>query len=202
MLRQRLRSRTSPLALLGRLVTLLFALALVWYGAMLVLLAFKASPADVNAISGYRTAFDWLAGLQTADVSGGTLRAIVAGAGVLAFLVFGYLATRELPRPYLARRDLPLEADEHGRVVIEPRAVERLAEVAATSDPAIASARGRYSVDDITLDVSVRRERDLGGTLRAVQRRVTDALEEHHLPSMPVNVTLAGYDRRRRREPQ
>lgn len=202
MFRQRLRSRTSPLALLGRLVTLLFALALVWYGAMLVLLAFKVAPSTVNSLSAYRTAFTWLSGLTPAQVSDGGTRAIVAGAGVLAFVVFGYLATRELPRPYLARRDLPLESDEHGRVVVGPRAVEHLAEIAAQRNPAVAGARGRYSVDDLTVDVSVRRERDLAGTLRDAQRRVAAALEEHNLPSMPINVTLAGYDRPRRREVQ
>lgn len=30
--------------------------------------------------------------------------------------------------------------------------------------------------------------------------RVTHALEQHELPILPVNVTLAGYDRRHRRE--
>ena len=44
MLRQRLRIGTSPFVLLGRIVLVLAALALVWYGAMLVLLAFKVSP--------------------------------------------------------------------------------------------------------------------------------------------------------------
>ena len=128
MLRQRLREDTSPLMLVGRVVTLLFALALVWYGLMTVLLALKVSPSTVNDISGYRTAFDWLTGLKPADVDGGRTRAIVAGVGVLAFLVFGYLAFKQLPRPYRARRDLDLVADDHGEVIVEPRAVERLAE--------------------------------------------------------------------------
>ena len=52
MVRQRLRIGSSPLALLGRIVLVLFALALVWYGAMLVLLAFKVSPHTVNDLSG------------------------------------------------------------------------------------------------------------------------------------------------------
>ncbi|MBA3408537.1 MAG: hypothetical protein H0U06_10890, partial [Solirubrobacterales bacterium] len=75
MLRQRLRERTSPLMLVGRLVTLVFALALVWYGLMTVLLALKVSPSTVNTISGYRTAFDWLSGLTPSDVDGAATRA-------------------------------------------------------------------------------------------------------------------------------
>lgn len=202
MLRQRLRERTSPLMFLGRLVTLVFALALVWYGLMTLLLALKVSPSTVDTISGYRTAFDWLSGLSPADVDGATTRAIIAAAGVVAFLVFGYLALKQLPRPYLARRDLELTADERGGVTVEPRAVERLAEVAATAHPAVTDARGRYSSDDLSVDVTVRRARDLADTLHDAQRRVALALEQHELPAMPVNVTLTGYNRRHRRELQ
>lgn len=202
MLRQRLRERTSPLMFLGRLVTLVFALALVWYGLMTLLLALKVSPATIDTISGYRTAFDWLSGLAPADVDGAATRAIVAAAGVAAFLLFGYLAITQLPRPYLARRDLELTADDRGEVTVEPRAVERLAEVAATAHPAVTGARGRYSSDDLSVDLTVRRARDLADTLHDAQRRVALALEQHELPAMPVNVTLTGYDRRHRRELQ
>lgn len=198
--RQRLRERTSFLVLAGRLVTLLVGLALVWYGLMTLLLALKVSPNAVNSLSGYRTAFDWISGLTPADVDGGTTRAIIAGAGVVAFLLFGYLALKQLPRPYLARRELPLRSDGQGELRVEPRAVERLAEVAATVDAAVTDARGRYSVDDLAVDVTVGRARDVAGTLKAAQDRVAGALAKHDLPPMPVNVTLSGYDRRARRE--
>jgi hypothetical protein len=193
--RQRLRERTSFLTVAGHLLTLLLALAMVWYGLMAVLLAVKVSHSTVNSLSGYRTAFDWLSGLTPNDVAGGTTRAIIAGAGVLAFLVFGFLAFKLLPRPYLARRELPLHSDPRGQLTVEPRAVERLAEVAATSDAAISDARGRYSVDDLAVDVTVRRARDVATTLREAQSRVVRALAEHELPAMPINITLAGFDR-------
>lgn len=196
--RQRLRERTSFLILAGRLVTLLLALALVWYGLMTLLLAVKVSPSTVNSLSGYRTAFNWLSGLTPRDVGGGTTRAIIAGSGVVAFLLFGYLAFKQLPRPYLARRELPLYSEPRGELTIEPRAVERLAEVAATSDAAVSDARGRYSVDDLAVEVNVRRARDVAATLREAQSRVARALAEHELPAMPINVTLAGFDRDRR----
>ncbi len=198
--RQRVRERTSILTVIGRLVPLVLALALIWYGTMLVLLAVKVAPSTVNGISGYRTAFDWLSDLTPAKVDGATTRAILAGAGVAAFLVFGFLALKQLPRPYLARRDLSLSADAHGEVLVEPRAIERIAEVAASTNQAVSGARGRYSVDALSVDLSVRRARDLADTLQDTQRRVVDALEQHELPAMPVNVTLTGYDRRHRRE--
>jgi hypothetical protein len=200
--RQRVRERTSVLAVIGRIVPLILALALIWYGAMLVLLAVKVSPSTVNQISGYRTAFDWLSGLTPAKIDGAQTRAIVAGAGVAAFLVFGLLALKQLPRPYLARQELRLTSDPHGEVNVGPRAVERLAEIAARAHPAVRDARGRYSVDDLSVDLDVGRARDLAGTLEEAQQRVADALERHELPTMPVNITLSGYDRRHRRELQ
>ena len=198
--RQRIRERPSVLMVVGRIVPLVVALGLIWYGLMVLLLALKVSPSTINSISGYRTAFNYLSGLTPSNVDGGVTRAIIAGSGVLAFFVFGYLALKQLPRPYLARRELPLATDDHGEIHVEPRAVERLAEVAATMNPAVTDARGRYSVDDLSVDVSVRRARDLAEILQDTQRRVSDALQQHELPAMPVNVTLAGYDRRQRRE--
>lgn len=198
--RQRVRERTSFLAIVGRLVPLVIALALIWYGAMLVLLAAKVAPSTVNGLSGYRTAYNYLSGLTPGSVDGGGTRAILAGAGVAAFLVFGFLAFKQLPRPYLARRELSLGDDPRGEVVIEPRAIERAAEVAAKAHPAITDARGRYSVDDLTVDVNVRQARDVAQILQSAQGRVVEALEQHELPAMPVNIVLIGYDSRSRRE--
>lgn len=186
------------LAVVGRLVPLVLALALIWYGTMLLLLAVKVTPSTVNDLSGYRTAYDWLSGLTPAKVDGSGTRAIIAGAGIAAFLVFGFLAYKQLPRPYLARRELSLSADTGGELTVEPRAVERIAEVAARAHPAITQARGRYSVDDLTVDVTVRRAADVAQTLQNAQTRVAAALEQHELPPMPVNITLVGYDRSRR----
>jgi hypothetical protein len=198
--RQRLRERPSFLVLAGRLLTLLVGLALLWYGLMVLLLAVKVSPGTVNSLSGYRTAFNWVSGLTPRSVDGSETRAIIAGAGVVSFLLFGYLAIKQLPRPYLARRALPLRSDPQGAVMVEPRVMERVAEVAATSEAGITDARGRYSVDDLAVEVTVRRARNVAATLKAAQDRVIGALAEHGLPSMPVNVTLSSYDRRERRE--
>jgi hypothetical protein len=66
----------------------------------------------------------------------------------------------------------------------------------------VSGARGRYSLDDLTVNLTVHRARDLAGSLDDAQRRVAEALDQHELPSMPVNVTLTGYDRRSRRDLQ
>jgi hypothetical protein len=200
--RQRIHTRASPLLVVGRAVTFIFALALVWYGLMTLLLAIGVASSTVNGISGYRTAFDWLSRLTPSDVDGTTTRAIIAGTGLAAFVIFGYLAFKQLPRPYRARRRLELAAGERGASTVEPRAVERLAEVAATAHPAVTEARGRYSIDDLSVDLTVRRAGDLAAILREAQRRVALALEQHELPAMPVNVTLNAYDRRYRRDLQ
>jgi len=154
----------------------------------------------VNSISGYRTAFNWLSGLTPSDVGSSPARPIIAGAGIVAFLLFGYLAYRELPRPYFARHDLRLHGDEHGRIVVEPRALERIAETAAQQEPGVNSASGRYGEDDITVAITVTRARHVPAILRGVQERVTEALREHQLPTSAINVTLTRYDRRHRRE--
>jgi len=197
--RQRLRTRTSRVALVGRLLVILLALALIWYGLMAVLLVLGVSAGTVDLLSGYRTAFDYLAGLGEGDLSG-LARIIAAVAGVLAFVVFGYLAFKGLPRPYLARQDLELTADDHGAVVVEPRAIERVAELAASEHPAVAGAAGRYGDGELDVGLGVRRARDVAETLEDVQGRIAAALERHGLPVVPVHLTLTGLERRTRRE--
>jgi hypothetical protein len=198
MLRQRIRARSSSVGVLGRLPALVLALALVWYGLMCVLLAAGVSPDTVDAISGYRTVFDGLA--SAGPTVGPGARAVTAAAGLLAFLVFGYLALKQIPRPFVARTDVELSADRHGRVTVEPRAIERAAEAAAAEQPAVGSPRARYGTDDLTVTVDAQRARDLPATLTGVRDRVHAALAAHDLPDLPVNVTLGGFDRRHRRE--
>jgi hypothetical protein len=196
-IRQRLRTQTSPFAWLGRVLAGLVAAALVWYGLMVVLLAAKASPATVNSMSGYRSAFDHLATLGPPSE---LVRGIVAAAGLLVFAVCGYLALRELPRPYLARHDLELRQDERGTVTVEARAIERAAERAGEAREGVGDVRARYETDGLAVEVEGRRARELPAALRDVQGRVARALDRHGLPSLPVNVTLTGFDRTSRRE--
>lgn len=199
MVRQRLRLRTSPLDWAGRLVLVLVSLGLVWYGLMVLLLAFKVAPDTVNTISGYRDAYDSLADLESEDVTN-TVRLVTGLGGLAAFLLFGYLAWKEIPRPYLPRGDVGLRSDERGEVTIEPRAIERAAELAALEHPRISEATGLHGGDDLTINVTVKRARELPETLRDVQSRVVAALSRHGLPAVPVHITLTGCERKRRRE--
>lgn len=198
-MRQRVHLRRSPAELVGRLLVLLLALALMWYGLMLALLALGVSPGTVNSISGYRTVYKSLSSLGPSDVTG-TVRAIVAAAGIILFLVLGYLAFKALPKPSLARSDLDLARDERGEVSVQPRAIERIAETAAARHAGVAGAAGRLSDDELDVLLTLNRPREVAETLRGVQGAVREALAEHELPAMPVNVTLTGIDRPTRRD--
>jgi hypothetical protein len=197
--RARIRIRRFPLEVLGRLVLAIFAVVLIWYGGMLVLLALGVKPGTVETLSGYRSAFDWATGLSEADATEGVRLATGLG-GLAAFLVFGYLALRAVPRPYLARSSVLLGDTAKGTTDVSPRAVERVAEVAAAQNRAISSARGRLEDETVVLEVSTSHARHLEETLHDVQRRALDGLRRHELAVRAVDVTLTGFERTTRRE--
>lgn len=199
MIRQRIRVPGSRVLLVGRVLTFLLALALIWYGLMLLLAGVGVASTTIDQLSGYRTAFDFLSGLTPGDVSV-LAQVITAVAGALVFLIFLYLAYKALPRPRLARHEWRLSDDERGRVGVDPRALERMAESAVAGHPAVSAASGRWGDDEVTVHVNVTRTSDLAETLRDLRTRVRDALEEHGLPERPVAVTLTGLDRPRQRE--
>ena len=200
MLRQRLHTRTSPLAFIQRLLELALALALIWYGLILAGLALDViGRGSAETYSGYRTVYDFVADLLAGRASD-SARLIAAVAGLVAFFLLLTVAFKQLPRPYLARHDLELEAGDRGTVTVEPRAVERLAEGIALQHPAVVSASARVGTDDLAVLLELRRARDLPDTLRTVQRSVSSGLERHGLPTVPVNVTMTGYDRSSKRE--
>ena len=199
MIRQRVWLRTPALAHVVRALTVLFGLALVWYGLMVVLLAIKVAPHTVNSISAYRTLYHDAAGLHQSDFTT-AVRLIAGFGGLLAFFVFGYLAVQELPRPYLARGSFAVGTRERGRTQVAPRAVERVAEIAAGAHRDVAAVTSRLGDEQLDVDVHLRSARSVATVLADVQKRVRDALHTHGLPSFPVNVTLTGFDRSRRRE--
>lgn len=202
MLRQRIRARSSRLGeLAGLVLAAILALALLWYGLMCLLLALGVDSGFINTISGYRTAFNFLAGLEQADLDGAT-RPILAGAGLLAFLIFGFLAFKALPSPYLARQDLDLGDgdDQRGVTTVEARALERLAECSSKSHPAVASSQARATAERLELDVDLLRADSLGPDLEEIRERVRIALSDHNLPPRPVDVTMVGFQPTQRRE--
>jgi hypothetical protein len=191
--RQRIHVRRFAITeLVMRLLVTALAAAIVYYGAMVVLGAFKARPDTLNEISAYRTVFDQLSSIAPSDITGRD-RVIVAIAGVVCLLVFAPLAWRAISRPYLARSPDRLDDGAGpGRTEIGPRAYERLAEIAALRDRAVARASARSGAD--ALDVQVQLSSDLTfiDDLRHVQERVREAIAAHGLPDRSVDVTFAG----------
>jgi hypothetical protein len=199
MTRQRVNLRTPIFGHLVAALTIVLGLALVWYGLMVVLLAVKVSPHTVNSLSAYRTLYDDAIDLKRSDFT--TLRRLIAGfAGLIAFLVFLYLAFKAWPRPYFARREIILEDDTHGATNIEPRAIERVAELAARGNSDVTAASGRLGDEELSVGIAARHASSAAATLQDVHQRVRSELERHDLPSFPVNVTLTSYDRQTRRE--
>jgi len=202
MLRQRVFTRSFPLARVAADgLVLISALVLVWGGAMLVALAFKSSPDTINGLSGYRTAYDYLAGLEPQDITA-SARLIAAIGGLGACLIFGYLAWRTVPRPYLARTDLRLASDVRGSVDVNPHVIERVAEIAVLDHPVIIAARARYATEDLTVDITASRADELAAMLDDAHTRARDSLARHDLPPLPVNITLVRLERETRRELQ
>ena len=201
MIRQRVSLRRPPWALLTRLLTIAFALVLMYGGAMVVLLALKVNPDDIDRISGYRTAYHWLAGLTHSDFT--TPVSLIAGfGGLLVFLVFALLTLQSLPRPYLTRSEVGLpQAAERGGTIVRPRAIERVAEVAAQENAHVVGVTGRLGDRELNVDVGIDDAPMLVQTLEDVRRRVREQLERHELPPLPINVTLTGYERPTRRDP-
>jgi hypothetical protein len=195
-IRQRVNLRRGTGALLARGLALAFALALVYGGALEALLALKLhglGPDEINRLTGYRTAYHWLAGLHRADFT--TVRSLIAGfGGLLVFLVFAALALRSLPRPYLTRTELGLPASGRGATIVRPRAVERVAELAAQGNEQVIGVTGRLGDGELYVDIGIDAAPGVADTLADVRARVRDQLGRHDLPAMPINVTLTGYE--------
>jgi hypothetical protein len=193
-IRQRVRLRGFGLTeLLLRAIVSLLAAALVFYGVIVVLAAFKLDPRTLNDVSGYDTVLRSLSAITPGSISGRD-RIVVAAAGLACLLVFGPRAWRALPRPYLARTTLDVVADDaHGQTEVAPRALERIAEGAAGTCPEVRHVAARYAVGAMQVRVELGAAEHLLATLTAVQRRVRDALRAHGLPDGTlVDVTFGG----------
>ncbi len=194
MLRQRIHVEGSSVSnTIGRFLAALLGAAIAWYGLMTMMLAFKVSPSFVNDISGYRTAFDYLAGLTPGDITS-TDRLIIAGVALVLALIALFLLWRGLPRPRLARHEVKVTETELGSTEIQPRAMERAVETAALEHPAVVGARARLDDDGIALAITAGRSVDLVKTLHEVEDRAFESLDKHELELERVDVTLAGFD--------
>lgn len=194
MIRQRINLRTPAWGLLVRLITIAFALALIYGGVMLGLLACKVDPSRINKLTAYRTIYRHAVALQPSDFT--TSVSLIAGfGGLLVFLVFAFLTFQALPRPYFTRTQVDLPENGRGATVVRPRAVERVAEFAAQGSPQVMTVAGRLGDDELNVGVGLRDVSEVSQTLADVRRRVGEQLERHQLPKLAVNVILTGYER-------
>ena len=196
MIRQRINLRRRTGAFLARTLTIAFAVALIYGGVLTALLALKLhglGPVQINRISGYRTADHWLAGLDRGDFT--TAHALIAGfGGLLMFLFFAMLVVRALPRPYLTRSEIGFPVQDRGATIVRPRAVERIAEVAAQGNLHVIGATGRLGDGELHVDIGIDTAPAAAETLSDVRTRVREQLVLHDLPPLAVNVTLTGYE--------
>ena len=199
MTRQRIHLRTSPIAALVGLLTLLLALALVWYGAMVILLAVKVAPHTVDALSAYRWLYDRASGVTAADFST-AVRLIVGFGGLLGFLFCVWLAFGSVPRPRLSRGPIVLAEGRRGTTVARPRALERVVECAARANEYVVDPTCRLGHERLHLSVQIRRAAEAANVLGDVQRRAAAALDRHQLPDLPVDITATGYAPTTRRD--
>jgi hypothetical protein len=197
--RQRLRLRVPPLELLSRTLLAIACLALVWYGAMAILLAIKVSPSTVETVSRYRTIYSYLANLRADDLTA-TVRLLLGLGGFAAFAALAFVVWQALPRPRLAREELQLPADALGTLVVEPRAIERAAEASALGHPDVGAASARYGVGEIALDLTVTGAAELPALLRDVRTHAEESLRRHELPPARLLVTVTDFKPRQRRE--
>lgn len=190
--RQRLGLPSGILTTLGQKLMLVVGLALIWGGAVVVLLTAGVAPADVQTYTGFRSVYDELAAVGPASWSD-TTATIIAIAGVLLFVVLLRLGWAQRITPHLARTDVVLTDDEIGTVTVNPRAIERAAEVAAGRGAAVHAVRARLGEDDITITIHARGADEIPDTLRGAQERVRAALQDAGTPQETVRVVVTRF---------
>lgn len=190
--RQRLGLPTGILTTLGQKLMLLVGLALIWGGAVVALLAAGVAPADVQTSTGFRTVYDQLASVGPANWDQ-TTATVIAVAGVVVFLVLLVLGWAQRLTPHLARTDLTLTDDELGTVTVDPRAIERTAEIAAGRGAAVHAVRARLGEDEMTITIHARGADEIPDTLRGAQERVRTALQDAGTPQQTVRVVVTRF---------
>jgi hypothetical protein len=198
--RQRVHLEGSALATVaGRALAAAFGAALVFYGAMLVLLALKVDPGTVDGISGYRTAYDFLSSLEPGDVSS-TARLVVGVAAAAIGLGAAALVYLGRPRARLARHAVVVAEDPRGVIEVRPRAIERAAEAAALEDAGVDGARARYDDGGVVLAIGARDALRVPQTLHDAERRARESLDRHGLAVDRLEVQLVRFNSNNRRE--
>jgi hypothetical protein len=185
--RRRVRVSRSGATRVGIVVCGLVALGVAWFAGCAVALALGADPDVIDRLTGYRDVVTWLAALQPPV---GAAQAIVIAGGLAAFLLLGWLALAQLPRPRLPRGTLVLEHAPLGTTTVEPRAIERAAEGALAEAGGFEAVAARWEDGTLVVSVTGSSPRRLASALQGAGPAVAGALERHGLPAAEVRVLL------------
>lgn len=161
----------------GQKLMLLVAVGLVYAGAVALALAAGVHGDDLERISGAGWLHDRLAELDPSTWSRGAT-ATVAALGVLLAVLLLRLAwaQRLVPQRTRTAFELSATAPAAGRTTVQPRAIERAAEVAAAGDPGVRAAKATLGDGDLTVHLHARDAARLPEILRDAERRTRAAL--------------------------
>lgn len=178
---------------LGQKLMFVIALGLIYGGAVALALAAGVTGGDLDRVTGAAWLQDELASIDLAAWSQATTIGVGVGGVVLA-AVFVRLAWAQRLVPQRTRLSHELETDGAGRTTVQPRAIERAAELASTEDPGVRAAKATLSADEITVHLHVRDAARLPDLLRAAKSRTQAALEAAGLADdVAVRLTVTRY---------
>lgn len=199
MIRSHASSPQRLASTLSAFLTVVLALILIWYGAMLALLAVKVSPHAINAISGYHSLYNDIVGVRHGDFTTG-VRLVAGISGLVAFILLTMLAGQRLIGRRGHRRDVTLEHGDRGTTTVQPRAIERLAEIAACLSDEVSSASGRLARETLDVQITTLRANTAPQALREAHDQIVSALACHELPVHTTNVTVTDYEPTNKRQ--
>lgn len=178
--RQRLGLTHTWRTTLGQKLMVVPALALVYGGAVVLALGAGVSPADVDSVTAYRTVQDRLGALDPANWSQGVSIG-VAVAGILGLLLLLALGWAQRLIPHVTRAELVLREEDDGRTTVSPRAIERIAEIAARG-PGVKAAKATLGDDDLAIALHANRGDLIPELLPGARTRAHAALRQAGLP--------------------
>lgn len=178
---------------LGQKLMFVIALGLIYGGVVALALAAGVSGRDLEQFTGAGWLQDELASIDLASWSQSTTIAVAIGGVVLAALCVR-LAWAQRLVPQRTRLAHELETDGVGRTTVQPRAIERAAELASTEDPGVRAAKATLTADEITVHLHVRDAERLPDLLRAAKSRTTAALSAAGMADdVDVRLTVTRY---------
>src|SRR3712207_5647756 len=179
----------------NRTVMLIIALLLVAIPVLILLVALGVLSAEtINAYTGYRSGLESLGNLSISDFTG-TVRVVLAIAGVLVALIALLLLLRELTFGRRVARSTVMDETPGKETVITASAVKALAEGAAREAGAESPSVSLTSKDRdylVSCGMRVPPSANYTETATRVRENVRRVLGEQGVPVQDVEVTVQG----------